>query len=470
MDKFRHIHIGAGKIGLGLIVPITYKCGFEVIILNKENDPSEKQKYEKNTFLASRKYYTLYELEYIPSIKKPKAKNHDTVEYDSFFTFPEGTDRIDSRLQRLISSDPCPTLVTISVEIGNLKRIIPLLSRIMELHLLDYGVLKNKQFPIFVTACENGYRVTDRLKESLMKDPSSDRLKSQIKQFSDNKVLFINSLVDRVVPKDPVITGETLSMGVEQYYKWVIEISDIKSNIEDHKILKQQLGNKVVFTSSEEFTGWEVKKYVCLNALHLALGTLICWYKHFNNSISMMEAIEYLPEGLSIDIIQEKIKNIQEELSQAGCILTKHSLSYEEVMDYNIEVLDRIKKMPDLYLRPFKRLKETRDLIEEESISGQKMALLNLLYNAKVKEVTSERIQKEFSNKFEYYINRLSIYPFIHKLNERISKPLFALCAEETMNEDSTTFEAKKLYLFEILVKIARIIEKMPSLPQNLNN
>ena len=467
MSRFRNIHIGCGKLGLGLIIPVTYNCGFEVIILNREHDPSDEEKSKKNISLASTKHYTLSDLTYNLISQSPEKGNDRKIKFNEFFTFKEGSSDIDLDFNNIIEGEnPVPTLITISIGKENLDRIYPLLAKIIIKHIATLGKKRKKIAPLFITACENGNRVTDVVKNEVLSRPEINKIKFFSEKPENSSVFFLNSVVDRTCPMDPVLEKDGLHMATEAYYKWFLETKRTK-NIE---ILKNQFkkNKNVLFVNSQEFNGWEIKKYLCLNALHLSLAVLIYWYSIIDEDTKtwhMMRNVEYLAQGLYIDIIRKKIELIQEELAEAVYIYLNKSISLEEIISFNEEVIKRVKEVSDNYMRIFHNLTSIADW--KKNLPKIKEKLLNHIYDAKVKDVTTANVKESFCSELKDYINHISIVPFIAKVNKRLTDPLLTLCANKTIDRKPGEFNVKNLCLLEINVKLISIIHNILTREQN---
>jgi hypothetical protein len=451
----RHIHIGAGRLGLGLIVPTTASCGLEVIVLNRQKTASSfAGGPDKHDTLRQRMSYVLRHIEYRPAVDQRRDIARETVRFQAYYTFTEGTAGLDPELERVMTGRPALTLLTTAVEAGNLTRVVPLISTIIDRHLSAVAAPGLGDNVLFITACENGHRVTDRLKEKVVEYLSSD---GRSCGPLDRRVVFLNSVVDRVVSRDPVHENGELLVDVESFRKWIIEITDDASRLPAFDILRSRLApDGVAYVPRRKFDACETLKYVGLNAVHLSLATLICWARYMDEGVEHDGAVRCLAQGLLEEEIRDKIMEIQGEIAQALDILTGGCLRPGEASAYVTEVLERTRKLDDPYFRIFQSLVRTGDRLDEARAYADN--LFDGAIQGVEKDGKTKRLRDEFLRKFDYYVSAISVDPFITKLNERITSPIIAICMHRA--GDGGGFGRESLRLHEILVKAIAIVEK----------
>ncbi|KAJ3560715.1 hypothetical protein NP233_g10655 [Leucocoprinus birnbaumii] len=206
-DNPTAVHFGAGSIGLGFIGVLLARAGYHVIFA--DINP------EVITHLNVDATYTIKYLE--PRRSRPfHVRNISGV-----------LSNIEEGIMQLAEDigDREMKIVTTSIGFGALKQIAPIIAR---------GIIIRRQEgagSLNIIACENGKGASDLLKECVYKD-----LDKSMQEWADRHVGFANCSVDRIVPQPVSEQEKLLSVGVDKFFEWIVDIKALKSvNRSGHK-------------------------------------------------------------------------------------------------------------------------------------------------------------------------------------------------------------------------------------------
>jgi len=302
----KHIHIGAGAFGLGMVTEICQQAGFETTVLSRSSVREYHQLLKRQG-----NYQVLFD---------DKAKTRKTLSPEIYYY--EGDN--DSTAVDLLASSSVE-LITTSVKKDNLQTIAPLLR-----HALQKRMVNGHSEPLCILACENFQHNSAELRKLI---------ESQIDKKACRDILrgvyFCNTLVDRVCGTISCREGK-VEILAEKFHCWVVD--DPGVNI---KILDSLSTNKLIrLVNDLEFNGLEVQKYWCMNGAHLAAAAYAFNYdpnlRHFHSA-------------LDVPSISQKIEALQEELGLAFFLYTarkglRERFSESEIVKYNKNVYARLAK------------------------------------------------------------------------------------------------------------------------------
>jgi len=246
-----HVHIGAGALGLGLIVPQMAKTSTTTTVFNRrpilvstvpsdtKRADAERKKYkaklEKCEFLKTNTYYQLTMDDALANQK-----------IDRFYYLDEG-------FPDNLEGEYC--IITTSVKDGMLND---------DFLINLYDIIQSatvKHEAVLVISCENRTR-SQQLHDKLNIMFSDDGLIPK-SVFSDS-VHFKNALVDRVCQAPKIDKNGVLSAKAEMKYEFWIEDSQLSQIIDPAT---------AVLKSKNELDEQYVKKIILLNLSHALIAT-----------------------------------------------------------------------------------------------------------------------------------------------------------------------------------------------------
>lgn len=246
-SKATLVHIGAGKLGLGLIVPLLKKTGLKVWLLNRDDD------VEKNKKLFVKQYKIL------PA--------NQMVNFDYFDIFNE--DDMDEQLIGRLSQREIQ-LITTSVTEHGLSKVAKYLSKIARKRMQE-----NIDSSLVIIACENIHKNSKVLRERTM-----DLLDRDQKNFVNAHFHFCNCVVDRVC-NDLKSDGKLVEICAHEPYSWKIDISNIPKK--EANFLENAFGKSVGFLNKQDFQFEETLKLWCFNGMQLILAAYAKNFARDNN-------------------------------------------------------------------------------------------------------------------------------------------------------------------------------------------
>ncbi|MFO3687994.1 mannitol-1-phosphate 5-dehydrogenase [Staphylococcus felis] len=267
------LHFGAGNIGRGFIGLILSENGYEITFadVNAQIVKALKQEKSYHVTLANDDQ----------TIKK--VKNVDAI---------HSNNEKEKLEQAILEAD----IITTAVGLNVLKLIAPSIA----------PILKKRQKPVNIIACENAINATDQLK---------DALESEVGRF-DKHIHFSNAAVDRIVPIQT--HHNILDVTVEPFYEWVIDSTNWHG--------PNLTGVKYVDT----LIPFIERKLLTVNTGHAFLAYAGHHYKY--NTIL---------EAVHDESILDNLKDVLKETS--NYLLYKYAFNEIELKAYRESIIERFK-------------------------------------------------------------------------------------------------------------------------------
>ena len=421
-----HVHIGTGKIGLGLVGEFSFDLNLPTTFINRDNG----QLYQ--SILKENKQYYLN--------TEGDSKRIGPV---TFHTYLE--DNLDApESQSALSSISLAELITVSIGSNNLNNIVPVLLKGIEKRL---SIDETKNIPILLMAFENLQSNSEVLKKLILKSAKS----SQIKNFIESNLISCNTLIDRIctdIKENTPAVGE-FCCPVEKYNEIIInKSSDDLSFKAVFDILKNHDSIKLV--SNDEFELYEKRKYWLVNGIHLAIAVY-----------ALSKNILLINQAIMDDNIRGDIKAVQGDFSIALEALSKQKrisagFTKDELDEFNLNVIKRFGKKQDevtrilydlfvYYTFPNKLDSFVASLKEE---NRTRIKTRNINYHDEFKPWMSQKLNTFFK---EFDLGK-----FINKINKRICEPL------EILFTDSHEVNPRQghLLLFRTMVVIETFLKQ----------
>jgi len=304
-----HVHIGAGLFGLGMVMDLCNSAGFHSAVLNPRSVK------ERHIILEQTgKYYVIYD-----------GDRSQRREITARFRYYDDAERDAEALDLL--ADPSVMLVTTAVRKDNLSTIAPLLA------LAITRRQSRDAIPLCILACENMPNNSTILRDNIRTCLPTDALA----RF-DSEVIFCNTLVDRVCSAFECSDGNSIVL-VESYSEWIVQnpSSPIRAieQLEAHKLIE--------LVDERRFKAYELRKYWCLNGIHLAIAALA-----FNRD----KSIRTISRALGIDELHKTVNALQGELTFALRAYTARKgipnlFSEQALAEYNRKILNRLAQNED---------------------------------------------------------------------------------------------------------------------------
>lgn len=294
------LHFGAGNIGRGFIGKLLADAGYQVTFADV-ND-------EVVTALAARQSYPVRIVG--ESEVTEEVANVTAVRSDS-----------DAILQVIAQAD----IITTAVGPNVLRFIAPTLAK----GLVARQATGNNK-PLNIIACENMVRGTSQLKDMVL-----DALPSEASDFVADKVGFVDSAVDRIVPPADENETDVLAVTVESFSEWIVDQTQFVGELPVIDGM-EPTDNLMAFVERKLFT---------LNTGHL----ITAYLGYLAGKKTIKDAIE---DG----VIAAKVKAAMEE---SGAVLIKrygfdaeaHAQYIDKVLKrfanpYLVDEVDRVGRQP----------------------------------------------------------------------------------------------------------------------------
>ena len=290
----QHIHIGTGKFGLGFVGYFSHQFGFSTVFLNRK--PRTESSAKRNSKLRDEKSYTIEY--YDRNGEKNPIKFHD------LHFFGRGLEETGSSVGFI--SDPRTILLTTAVGESQLQHIAPLIAD---------GLQRRKETsPLFIIACENGHRCSQKLSEEVRKYLPSHK----------HGGIFADCVVDQICQDIKPLDDETnqsqnhVTVIAESYRQWVIEDVDERlTKLLNHKSIK--------FVPKSHIDLYELRKLWLVNGFQLA--TAVLGYRYRIGEISKV-IVSTHPK------LAQHIEGIKTELANAFIFKNQGIFTPEEVDTY----------------------------------------------------------------------------------------------------------------------------------------
>lgn len=186
------VHFGAGNIGRGFVGLLLSEAGYEVTFADVSDALIDSLKQADS--------FTVHEV-------GEGAKEHTVTNFKAINSAKEE----DALVDVIAGAD----VVTTAVGPNILKFVAPVIRKGIDKRSAD-------QPKLAVMACENAINATDILAAAIRGEDAGD---------VDDKVVFSNTAVDRIVPNQA--PGQGLDVTVENYYEWAIDKTPFGDNVPD---------------------------------------------------------------------------------------------------------------------------------------------------------------------------------------------------------------------------------------------
>jgi len=256
----KHLHFGAGSLGLGLICPLSAKAGNDVFVFNRR---SEK---EKNVILSQSHRYKL---------RRHNSTETEEVKISGFLDY----NQIDDFLHYLREESE-PILITTALKEYGLN------DSLSEIHKILSGVSAKK----YLIACENSI--------------SSDELFSMVQErfpeiaHEENNIQVVNSVVDRICNKIKIDRQQNIVLPVEDFGRWYIEGQHDDLNA----LFSTFLNDNCMAVTCHDIDLQKQRKKIMVNAVHQSIA-LLTHYRGMTRSGTETRVKEFmLPSVLASEV------------------------------------------------------------------------------------------------------------------------------------------------------------------------
>lgn len=388
----QHVHFGAGRFGLGMVVDLCERAGLTSTVLNKQNSNGHHPLLSR-----SGRYRLIYD--------NNLAKTREISVTIRYYKNQPDLDIVD------IIANPSVSLVTTSVTRDGLRAIAPLLAKGIERrHAINAE-------PIYVLACENLCKNSTTLAAYVQESIASRSLT----YFKDN-ALFCDTVVDRVCA-NIAVDSDIPQVPVESFHSWVVAPKGRNS-----QALQLLAANGLLKLASTEmeFDAHELLKYWCLNAVQLAVAA---YGFNFGDSISTVA------EALQIPTIRRRVRLLQAELNVAFLSYVWRNglgqyFSKTQVKSYGDTVLQRLQdNRADSIDRILKHSSSPPDRVVTTLVD----ALNGLVTEARFTDATAPQL----SSKLDVFLNALTkavwfldVHEILNRIVERFVDPQRELLAD----------------------------------------
>ncbi|KXN87407.1 Mannitol-1-phosphate 5-dehydrogenase [Leucoagaricus sp. SymC.cos] len=264
------VHFGAGSIGLGFIGVLLAKAGYHVIFA----DINPK-------VISHLNIDTVYTITYLePRRSRPfHVQNISGVLSNN----EEGIMQLAKDI-----GDRELKIITTSIGFGALKQIALIIAR---------GIVLRRQEgagSLNIIACENGRGASDILRDHVYKD-----LDKSTQEWADRHVGFANCSVDRIVPQPVHEQEKLLTVGVDKFFEWIVDIKALKSV--NHSGRKPALDPRIPgMILTENLPAYHARKLYIFNCGHATTAYLgfIFRAKVVSQAIADLTNIQPIVEGV----------------------------------------------------------------------------------------------------------------------------------------------------------------------------
>jgi mannitol-1-phosphate/altronate dehydrogenase len=388
-----HVHIGAGKFGLGMVVDLCHRAGFRTLVMNRKSGA------EHHHPLGSRgAFRVVYDNAAHQELKKVTAHFYDSA--------------LETEAIELIANSSV-RLLTTSVRPDGLRDVAPLIAEA-----LARRVQNHVGTPLCILACEN------------LRDNSaqlSDHVKAHFQKITSKPLggsaVFCNTIVDRICAGIAVVGG-LLEVSVEEFSEWIIEHPGRSIDALD---TLSGLDGVTLTRSNEEFQAFETRKYWCLNGVQLAAAA---YSYHYDPGLVL------LSEALENQNILGKVRALQDEVGYAfrlyaGNLGVSASFPEEEVVRYSDSVLRRFRRN--------KTDRVSRLLKHQEDAESRLRQFIQSIVEAAAATVESQAggekagsiIRQTLRQNLLKTLSLMDIHEFLNRFVERVVGPW-----KEILNSD----------------------------------
>ena len=232
-----HIHFGAGRLGLGLIVPFFQTAAAtKTFIVNRAISSLNPT---GTTALSPRRRNDLLrdnpDRLYVLQQHDARGGHRSTIRYDGFFEYGEGGDDIGAMLRTILQGSQTDTPVVVTASLISAANYRPVLEA---LEVLAAMRARDALGPLFLVTCENTLNAPEIFEDPDLADAITDRMRQHVTP--------VPALVDRVCigleegreGQHPAVTVST-----EEYGSLKLELSPATESLARHLE-----GSRVEFT------------------------------------------------------------------------------------------------------------------------------------------------------------------------------------------------------------------------------
>ncbi|WP_066371481.1 mannitol-1-phosphate 5-dehydrogenase [Neobacillus fumarioli] len=276
------VHFGAGNIGRGFIGALFSQSGYHVTFVDIAdqiiNQLNEKKQYQVKLATPDQEELTIKNVSGLNNLKQ-ENEVIEAIKEATFLTTAIG-----------------PTI---------LPRIAPLIAKGLKER------VKTNDDKLYIIACENQISATDLLQGYIL-----ENLDEQTKADLLDKVYFLNSAVDRIVPIQN--NKNSIDVLVEPYYEWVVETRENIPPIEGMKIVS-------------DLAPFIERKLFTVNTGHAVIAYL-GYIKNKTFTIDQALADE------------EILEQVQAALNETGAyLINQYGLNPDEHQQYINKIINRFK-------------------------------------------------------------------------------------------------------------------------------
>ncbi|WP_430378199.1 hypothetical protein [Streptomyces sp. B1-3] len=315
----RHVHLGAGALGLGLVAQLTAAQGVDVSVVQRSVGRSTER---LASLVEHRGYWRVIASNNLPPDRWPSNR----VAITKAFALES-----EDELKREICDPEC-RLLTISLGEGGLEAQVPLISTI-----LQERAAQNSGRGLCVIACENTI--------------GEEYAKLSQQRFPE--VTFVPCLVDRMCSSPGIAPDGQVRVDTEDFGSWVIQRIDGAT-----EFIESSFGSDGDIEFVDDLPLRRKQKRWLMNGPHLTAG-IFAW----NAGISR---IDYYLDGENASIFRA----VQREYIEAFHS-SNPSVGLEELRSYSREVLRRISAFPMPTSKVLRRLRP--DKLEELLRTGNEI-------------------------------------------------------------------------------------------------
>ena len=318
-----HIHFGAGRLGLGLIVPFFQTANSKTFILNRA---ISSVRPTGDTALPARRRNDLLrdnsDRLYVLQQGNTGAAHRSTVHHDGFFEYGEGGEDVGGIIRAIMGGSgrtDDPVVVTASlISAANYRPVLEALETLAAMR------ARNALGPVFLVTCENTLNAPE-----LFEDPS---LADAITETMRRHVTPVPALVDRVCigleegreGSHPVVIVST-----EEYGSLKLELSPATEALVPHL-----QGSGVEFTRYVAIEK-QIKNWL-LNGSHWLLALAAFQESHGDPELRLNHFLNRSPEKLRF------AEEVMQEMHEGIAVILRRE---PEFADFVAEV------DPDAYLK-----------------------------------------------------------------------------------------------------------------------
>ena len=334
-----HIHFGAGRLGLGLIVPFFQKPGSESFILNRADSGAKPtgsttlSPQRRNELLAGSPDHV-----YIIQEPGPAEARRSVVHYDGFVEYRDD-DAVDRIRAILDGSARRADGVVVTASLLSAANYGPVLQA---LELLAGMRVQGAVGPVFFVACEN----TLSAHEVFQHQDFCDVISADVREH----VACVHALVDRVcvgLEEGQLDSRPVVVVQAEEYGSVKLELTE-----ETEELAGRLEGSQVVFTRHVAVEK-QIKSWL-LNGSHWLLALAAFQESRGDRNMKLNEFLKASPER------QQFARAVMNEMHEGIAVILRREPRYAAFL----EEWD-----PDVYLRGAVEAVLARFLSNEDPIT-----------------------------------------------------------------------------------------------------